>query len=252
MFAHPGDDTYGVAGSLALHAASTLDVTVILTTSGDAGLIADPSLATRERLGAVREAEDRASWEALGLRPEIHLLRHRDGSVAELAPETLVAGYLSILQDARPDVVVTFGPDGVTANADHVAVGAAATAAFHAARAAGAEGFERLLHVGIPRSSLDRFDELLRQRGSDPVAETEGSGPRGVPDETIGVRVDCSSVFDHKVEALRAHRTQAELEDVPFELWREMLAEEAFVIAFPERRPGSPVLGDVFEGLPGS
>lgn len=251
VFAHPGDDTYGVAGSLALHAGSNLEVTVILTTSGGAGLIADESLATRENLGAVREAEDRASWEALGLRPEIHLLRHRDGSVADLPPETLVAGYLSILQEARPDVVVTFGPDGVTAHADHMAVGAAATAAFHAARAAGAEGFERLLHVGIPRSSLDRFNELLLQRGSDPVDPNEGSRPRGVPDETIGVRVDCSSVFNRKVEALRAHRTQAELEDVPFELWREMFAEEAFVMAFPERPAGSSVLADVFDGLSG-
>ena len=47
VFAHPDDDTYGVGGSLALHADDPdLRVTVIMTTSGDAGRIAAPSLAT--------------------------------------------------------------------------------------------------------------------------------------------------------------------------------------------------------------
>jgi len=250
VFAHPDDDTYGAGGALALHAGGDLEVTVVLTTSGEAGLIADASLATRENLGAVREEEDRASWRALGLEPRVHFLRHPDGGVAEIPREDLVARYLPILREARPDVVITFGPDGVTGHADHVAVGAAASAAFHEGRAAAAGGFRRLLHVGIPRSALDRFNELLRERGLDPIDPTQEFRPRGVPDEAIGVVVDCSAVFDRKLEALRRHRTQAELEDVPFEMWRELLATEAFVLAFPEREDGAPALGDVFEGLP--
>ena len=42
---------------------------------------------------------------------------------------------------------------------------------------------------------------------------------------------------------------RSELEDVPFELWRELLGTESFVVAYPEREPGSPVLADLFEGL---
>jgi hypothetical protein len=56
-------------------------------------------------------------------------------------------------------------------------------------------------------------------------------------------------VYERKLEALRRHRTQAELQDVPFELWREIIATEAFVLAFPEREPGGRVLRDVFEDL---
>jgi LmbE family N-acetylglucosaminyl deacetylase len=74
--------------------------------------------------------------------------------------------------------------------------------------------------------------------------------PRGVPDSTIGVRVDCSSVYERKLEAIRCHKTQAELEDVPFDLWPEMLSTESFMVAWPERRPRDPVLTDLFEGLP--
>jgi LmbE family N-acetylglucosaminyl deacetylase len=250
VFAHPDDDTYGVGGSLALHAGPGLEVTAIMTTSGEAGLIADAALATRETLGAVREGEDRLAWRALGIEPSLHFLRHPDGGVADLPRDDLVSKYLSILLDARPDVVITFGPDGVTAHADHVAVGAAATAAFHAARADGADGFRRLLHVGIPASSIERLNELLRQRGLTPIDPTEEFQPRGVPDETIGLSVDCTEVYERKLQALRCHRTQAELEDVPFELWREMLAVESFVLAHPKRAGGGPVLHNVFEGLP--
>jgi LmbE family N-acetylglucosaminyl deacetylase len=251
VFAHPDDDTYGVAGSLALHAGPGLEVTAIMTTSGEAGLIADATLATRETLGGVREGEDRRAWRALGIEPALHFLRRPDGGVAALPREDLVAEFVAILQEARPDVVITFGPDGVTAHADHVAVGAAATAAFHAARAAGAGGFHRLLHVGIPASSIERLNELLRQRGLTPIDPTQEFQPRGVPDETIGVMVDCTDAYERKLQALRCHRTQAELEDVPFELWPTMLGVEAFVLAFPERAADGPVLHDVFEGLPG-
>jgi LmbE family N-acetylglucosaminyl deacetylase len=249
VFAHPDDDTYGVGGSLASVAVEDAELTVVMTTSGEAGQIADASLATRETLGAVREAEDRESWYALGLEPDIHFLHYPDGGVAEVAQESLVAVYLDLLQRAAPDVVVTFGPDGITGHADHVAVGAAASAAFHAARAAGADGFRRLLHVCVPQSRLDRFNELLRGRGMPPIDSTQPFQPRGVPDEAVGMIVDCSPVYERKLEAIRSHRTQAEMEDVPFEVWREVLGTEAFVLAFPEHDPGGPTLGGLFEGL---
>lgn len=252
VLAHPDDDTYGVSGSLASIAGDDVEVTLVMTTSGDAGQIADPILATRETLGTVREAEDRASWAALGLEPEIHFLRYPDGGVADVAQESLVAVYLDLLQRAAPDVVVTFGPDGITGHADHVAVGAAATAAFHSARAAGADGFHRLLHICFPQSRLDRFNELLRVRGLPAIDSTQPYQPRGVPDESVGMIVDCSNVYDRKLDALRAHRTQAELQDVPFEVWPEILATEAFVVGFPESHSGGPALTGLFDGLTGS
>lgn len=250
VFAHPDDDTYGVGGTLAMHAHEDLELTVVMTTSGEAGRILDPSLATRETLGRVREGEDRAAWEALDLRPDIRFLRYPDGGVADIPREELVAVYLDVLLETRPEVVVTFGPDGITGHDDHVAVGAAATAAFQAARTSGGSGFLRLLNVAIPQSQLDRLNELLRGRGMDPIDPSQPFQPRGVPDVTIGVLVDCSTAYRRKLEALRRHRTQGELEDVPPDLWPELLGSEAFVQRFPERAPGDPVLGDVFDGLP--
>jgi LmbE family N-acetylglucosaminyl deacetylase len=110
----------------------------------------------------------------------------------------------------------------------------------------------RLFYVAIPQSRLDRLNTLLRGRGIEPLDPTQPFVPRGVPDESIAVMVDCSPVYQRKLEALRQHRTQGELEDVPYELWPDVLDWEAFVLAWPERARGEPVLSDVFEGLPGA
>src|SRR6185503_13002930 len=97
VFAHPDDDTFGVGGSLALHADDELELTVILATSGEAGRIADASLATRETLASVREAEDLASWRALGLEPDVRFLRHLDGGLRGMPRERLVTEVRDLL-----------------------------------------------------------------------------------------------------------------------------------------------------------
>jgi LmbE family N-acetylglucosaminyl deacetylase len=251
VFAHPDDDTFGVGGSLALHAGEELALTVILATSGDAGRIADPSLATRETLASVREAEDLASWHALGLEPDVRFLRHPDGDLNATPRGELVAELRGVLEEVAPEVVITFGPDGITGHDDHVAIGAIATEAFGAMRtSSGGAAFSRLLHNAIAQSTLDRLNELLRERGLEPMDPAQPFMPRGVPDVAIGARVDVSSIYEPKLEAIRCHKTQAELEDVPFDLWPEILSTESFVVAWPERRPRDPVLGDLFEGLP--
>jgi len=250
VFAHPDDDTYGVGATLALHAGEDLELTAILTTSGEAGLIADDALASRDTLGEVREREDAAAWRALGLEPRLHFLRHPHGGVGDVPRDELLERYLEILRPAAPEVVITFGPDGVTGHADHVRVGEVATEAFHAARAEGTRGFERLLHHGLMRSQMDRFNDLLRERGLEEIDETEPFQPRAIPDERFGVVVDGASVYERKLAALREHRTQAELAEIPMELWPAMLQTEAFVIAWPARSPGAPLLRDVFEDLP--
>jgi LmbE family N-acetylglucosaminyl deacetylase len=249
VFAHPDDDTYGAGGSLALHAEEDLELTVVLATSGDAGRIADPSLATREDLGRVREAEDRASWRALGLEPDHRFLRHPDGLLREVH-DRLLPEVRAVLRETAPELVVTFGPDGITGHEDHVAIGAVATEAFQAERKEGGTGLARLLYCAISAHDLGRLNEELRERSLEPMDPTQPFMPRGVPDDAIGVRVDCSDVYDRKLEALRSHKTQAELEELPFDLWPEVLATESFVIAWPPRDPADPALHDVFEDLP--
>ena len=251
VFAHPDDDTHGVGGILAMEG-DRVAYTLVVASSGEAGQIADQSLATPETLGKVREEEELHSLEVLGAKdPAVHFLRYPDGGLADVSHEELVARIAEILSEADPEVVVTFGPEGVTKHADHIAVGQAATEAFHRLQSDGSGRAARpLLYVAIPQSELDRFWNELKGRGVE--VDSEGAFmPRGIPDHTITVRVDCSSVIDRKLEALAAHRTQAfEQEFLPEDLRREAFVDEWFVQAWPPvTDPSGPVLSSIFEGL---
>jgi LmbE family N-acetylglucosaminyl deacetylase len=251
VVAHPDDDTFGVTGTAALHADDrSFELTAVLVTSGDAGEIADPRLATPETLGDVREGEDRASWAALGVVPARHeFLRYPDGLVAEVPREELVARIADILRAQRPDVVVTFGPDGITAHVDHVRTGDVTTEAFHRVRAEGGEGLRRLLYTALPTSRLRWFSDRLVERGLDPIDPTQPYQPRGVPDEAIAVEVDCSNVWRRRLLALREHRTQGGADVVPADLAEPMLSFEWYTQAWPARPQNARRLGSVFEGL---
>jgi LmbE family N-acetylglucosaminyl deacetylase len=252
VVAHPDDDTFGCAGTVALHRDDPdLWFVLIHATAGEAGQIAEGSGATRDRLGEIRREEDRRSWVALGREPDRHeWLGYPDGGLGDVPFDEVVDRIAAIFREDRPDVVVTFGPDGVTGHIDHVTVGKAATEAFHRCRAEGLAGFARLLHQSIKQSDLDAWNERLVADGKEPMDPTQMFNPRGVPDDTIGVEVDCSSVVDRKRAALLEHRTQSDdFQDSPEDDQRAFLGSEHHVIAWPPRPPGDPVLGDVFEGL---
>jgi LmbE family N-acetylglucosaminyl deacetylase len=248
VFAHPDDDTFGVAGSMATHR-DELDVLVVLATSGEAGLIADPSLATRENLGDVREEESRASYRAIGVKPEQHFLRYPDGGLKDLDPAQIVEQVTELLVEFRPDVVVTFGPEGVTKHDDHMYMSRVGTEAFHRARDTAAGGFERLYYVGIPASRIEAFREIQRQMGQEPFDPKAPFQPRGVPDETITVWFDGTAVWREKHEALLSHATQAaEMQEIPEDLRPLAFGLETFVQAWPEPEPGTR-LTDLFDGV---
>ncbi len=253
VVAHPDDDTFGCAGTVALHADdASFRFVLIHVTSGEAGLIADPALATRETLGAVREEEDRRSWVVLGRVPDRHeLFRYPDHRVEEQPLDGLVDRVAAVFEEERPDVVITFGPDGITGHPDHITTGAAASEAFHRTRErSGGQGFRRLLHQAIPQSMLDGWNQRLVASGKEPMDPTRLYQPRGVPDGQLGVMIDCGPVVDRKLAALDEHRTQAgDMQDMREEERRMALGFESHVIAWPQRPSGAPVLSDIFEGL---
>ncbi len=251
--AHPDDDTFGVARSVALHRDDPeLRFILIHATDGEAGEIAPDSGVTRAGLAMARRREAAESWAAVGRQPDRHeWFMLPDGRLSEHPFEDLVDRIAVVMDEERPDVVVTFGPDGVTGHPDHVVVSAATTEAFHrvAVKANGA-GMKRLLYGAIPQSWMDRWNRRRREAG---LWEWDPNQPfhlRGVPDASIGIEVDTEAVVARSLAAVRAHRTQwsyATMDDD--KALAESLRREHFVVAWPPRTAGSPRLAGIFDDL---
>ena len=181
----------------------------------------------------------------------VEFLRYVDWHLSEAPFGEVVGRVEAILRDTAPDVVVTFGPDGITHHHDHVQAGRIGTEAFHRARARGERGrFQRLYHAVLRRSAMDAYYAAGRERGL-PLGDADTFlNPVGVPDDAIAVDVDLSDVYERKIEAIRAHRSQiGELERIPADLQPLHLGHECFVQSWPEPAPVDRVLGDLFDGV---
>ena len=156
VFAHPDDETVCAGGTFAKYASEGVEIHVVSLTKGGAGQIRDARVATRATLTAVREKELEAAGLALGLAATT-CLDFPDGGLSEVDHQTLVELVTGLLDKIQPDVVVTFGPDGFSGHPDHVAVGAAVTAACRAWRS---EAPVRLYHCHLPRRRMMLLDRL--------------------------------------------------------------------------------------------
>jgi LmbE family N-acetylglucosaminyl deacetylase len=132
VFAHPDDETFCAGGTLAKYVAAGWEVVVVSATRGQAGQIRDSLAATRRTLGQVREREFYAACEQLGIH-HARVLDYMDGTLQDVEQHELTGAVVKIIRASRPDVVITFGPDGAYGHPDHIAIGAATTRAFEQA-----------------------------------------------------------------------------------------------------------------------
>jgi N-acetyl-1-D-myo-inositol-2-amino-2-deoxy-alpha-D-glucopyranoside deacetylase len=255
VVAHPDDDAYGMAGMVALHADDpSFRFILIHATDGGAGDIRKGFPATRHTLGQVRRLEDEAAWRALGREPDRHeWLGYPDGELDRVPLDELVDAIAAILVDERPTVGGTFGPDGIFAHPDHIAIGAATDEAFMRNATTTGSSFRRLLHSAIPQSVFERWQQQRAELGLKLFDPAKTYHMRGVPDAEIGLVVDCRSVAHRVVAGLREHRSQHHvIIDDPndVERWQRIMSRDWAVVAWPPRGTDTPVLTDLFEDLP--
>lgn len=121
VWSHPDDESLLAGGLLAEVAHRGGRVVNVTATSGEHGT-ADPIADAPAPLAARREGELAAALAVLGADPAIRL-GFGDGT-CDRVPDALGARAVgSVIDEVEPDVVVTFGPDGVTGHPDHQAVG---------------------------------------------------------------------------------------------------------------------------------
>jgi LmbE family N-acetylglucosaminyl deacetylase len=142
IVAHPGDEAFGFGGAIAQAVATGAYVVVVCATRGrfDARLLEKaPAPGGRNRhysrpvvwrnLDTVREDELRRSVTVLGVRV-LRMLDYAEEDLANVNFDELVSRIVEPIRMHRPQVILSFGPDGVSGDADHVVIGRAALTAF--------------------------------------------------------------------------------------------------------------------------
>lgn len=121
VWAHPDDETYLTGGLSAAVRDGGARVVCVTATRGEA---ADPDASAGQRaaLARLRTRELEEALTVLGV-AEHHWLDHPDGGCADVDPEVPAGKLACLIDEIRPDTVVTFGPDGFTGHPDHQAVG---------------------------------------------------------------------------------------------------------------------------------
>src|SRR5262245_8675844 len=129
--AHPDDVDFGAAGAVAVWTSKGIEVTYCIVTDGDAGGF-DPSV-PRDRIGGIRQAEQRAAADAVGV-TDVRFLGYPDGRV-EFSLE-LRRDLSRVIRQVRPQRVVTQAPERnyeriYASHPDHLATGEAALCAVY-------------------------------------------------------------------------------------------------------------------------
>jgi LmbE family N-acetylglucosaminyl deacetylase len=231
VWAHPDDEAYLSAGLMAEFRRRGDRVVVVTATLGEHGT-GDPEAWPPDRLASLRHTELRKSLAALGV-DELHLLGLEDGTCASHDGTEAIAGCIAAVQ---PDLIVTFGPDGMTGHPDHRAVSRWTTDAWGATRPNA-----DLWYATVTPEFHRRWSPLHDQIG---LWAEQPDPPCTEPGDLAQSTRLTDELVDLKVAALRAHasQTRALIERLGPATFREWWRTESFRSADEPARTNHPAL----------
>lgn len=218
IWAHPDDEAYLSAGLMAKTIDSGGVVTLVTLTDGEEGFPSDDPRPATER-ARQRRVELRAAMEAIGV-TDVRFLGIPDGAVAQCDNASVVDSLSQLIEDVNPDVIVTFGPDGITGHEDHIANSEIVTQAWLESRRG------QLWYAAKTTDWLETWRDLHDEFG---VWMTEE--PTGVAGDEIEFIVDMRGAeLSRKRAVLAEHHSQTAGLSAAFgeERYRRWISEEAF------------------------
>jgi LmbE family N-acetylglucosaminyl deacetylase len=214
VFPHPDDETLGAGSTLARYAAEGVEVSLLCATRGERGWFdsegPNPGLAD---LARIRETELRCAAEQLGIH-EVSFLDYIDGEVDQAEPEEIIARLVLHIRRIKPQVVITFGPDGVYGHPDHIALsqftnGALVCAADRNFVDQGAQASHRVLKLYYMVDSFEVVEAVKDALGGISM-EVDGVTRHhvGWEDWQITTRLDNDQYVDQVQKAMLCHESQ--------------------------------------------
>jgi LmbE family N-acetylglucosaminyl deacetylase len=220
VFAHPDDESFSCAGTMARYVPEGVAFHVLSFTPGQAAKRPEP-IDSAEELALLREFELRAAGEVLGI-VSVSVLGYEDGRLDQASPEELIHHVKDALDRTQADTIITFGPHGLTEHDDHKAA--------HRAALQAAEEYGRNLTVFL--IALD-------------PGHTNGvHGPEARPTH----RIDVTACRDKKLAALACHASQEDARNLFLSIACKERDEERYHQIYPPAAQGR-TRRELFEGL---
>ncbi|MFJ9780771.1 N-acetyl-1-D-myo-inositol-2-amino-2-deoxy-alpha-D-glucopyranoside deacetylase [Amycolatopsis sp. NPDC101161] len=270
VHAHPDDESITTGATIARYAAEGAEVTVVTCTLGEEGEVmaglgelAGLGAWAADQLGGYRVAELQRACAALGVSRHRYLGgigRWRDSGMAGTpsashpraftggSAEEQAAQLAEILDEVRPQVVVTYDAFGGYGHPDHIRAHEITMAA-----APRAESVTRVFHTVTSRDAVRAGLAALRAGRETVFAVPADDELPATPDEEITTTLDVAAYVPAKLAALRAHATQLAVVDgdVPYfaltnEVAQPIPAHDSFVLALG---PAEGAADDLFGGL---
>ncbi|PWU22900.1 hypothetical protein C5B42_04935 [Candidatus Cerribacteria bacterium 'Amazon FNV 2010 28 9'] len=132
FFAHPDDESVACAATMHALVQNGDRVIVVLATDGAAGemsLKAQKDLEHHKSIANLRREEAKKAQETIGYH-ELRFLNFQDGQITnEMVWKSLKESCITMIDEYKPDVVITFDHSGWYFHLDHVGVSIATTLA---------------------------------------------------------------------------------------------------------------------------
>lgn len=274
VLAHPDDETFGMGGTLALHARRGDNVYLVCATRGEVGTVDPEHMRNFKSIAELRESELRCAAEHLGLK-EVFFLGYRDsgmpGTPDNQHPDAQVAHsvdevagkVVKYIRELKPDAVLTFDPIGGYRHPDHIHIHQATVLAFERADdpsfhpESGAPFKPRALYFQVfPRQFLRMATRLMPLVGIDPsrFGRNKDVDLKALVDVDfpVHVRVDTRSVSDVAQAAALCHASQGggQMRSGVMGFVRRMIGDrEEYMRAYPPVQNGRRLGGDLLKGV---
>ncbi len=263
IFAHPDDEAFGTGGTLAKYVSEGAEVHLITATLGEAGQIFNPAINWTQPMHLLREKELRGACQIYGL-AGLHLLGYVDGQTTIVPQNGAVHKIVQLLRQLKPQVVISFGPEGIYGHYDHLAIHRWATAAVEICADPDwwpevGEPYQvaKFYHRAMPEEQIE-FMKEVSGRSFVPMDGVPFSF-LGYPMSKITTIIDVCEYTTAKLEAIRCHASQLD-PDNPFlqedfdPLANPWFCQETYILAkcapgLSAPQPGQDKETDLFAGV---
>lgn len=217
IIAHPDDESFGFGGTLALYARYGVELHVLCATRGESGEGAGD-------LKKIRSQELQKASEILGV-TNVSFLNYGDGMLSNNLYHEIADKIKANIASIKPQVILTFDHGGVSGHLDHIFMSMVTTFVV--------KKYFKKIHLFYLSESKEIANIFSRYYYI--------YFPPGVGESEADIIIDISKVWQTKVAAMKAHKSQRHDAQRILLVKNFLPKREYFCAATPQKNPKSRI-----------